>query len=73
MVVQAASVAIPLLEQHFFSDTNERINPKLALLAVLVLAASFPLIRQSLLLSDTVTNKFYHSKGYSCPGVNLDF
>ncbi len=69
MVLQVAAVAIPLVVAHVFSDSKPRERFPAALVAALVVAASFPMVYASVLLPDTIGDKFFHSKGYACPGV----
>ena len=72
--LQLAAAALPLIVATIFSEAeSEKSTPKskysaVSLASFLVLA-TVPLVRQSVLLSDTTTNKFYESRGYECPGV----
>ena len=66
LLIQAAVVAFPLVLARF-ADLADELALKFAAAAVVALAISFPLVWTPLLLSDTVTNKFFHSSAYSCP------
>ena len=67
IVLQLVCVAVPVIALH--ANPDERINYRFALVALLVAVISFPMVRQSLLLSDTATDKFFPSTGYLCSGV----
>jgi hypothetical protein len=67
-LLQAAIVAFPFVMIRFadLADNRARL---FALAAVPVLLVSFPAVWIPMLLSDTITNKFYHSGAYDCPGM----
>ena len=67
--LQLAAVAIPIAAVRVYSDSKGQSRIYAAMVAAFLVIASVPMVRASVLLSDTVQNKFYPSKGYECPGV----
>ena len=71
VVLQVAAVLIPFIALLVFPDPKEKPRILAAVVAVFLVVASTPLLRTSLLLSDTIPNKFFNSPGYQCPGVKF--
>jgi hypothetical protein len=67
--IQSVGVLAPLIATKFGSDAGAR--KKFAFGAILCMVLALPMVRTSMLLSDTVTDKFYPSAGYLCPGVRF--
>jgi hypothetical protein len=70
LVLQVVAIAMPLaVTDHAFGE-NEKIRPWVASLAVfLLVVATVPMARDSLLLADKILEKGYNSVGLQCPGV----
>jgi len=67
--IQSAGVLAPLIAIRFGGEGGG--SKKFIVAAMLCTTIALPMIRTSVLLSDTVNNKFYPSAGYLCPGVRL--
>ena len=69
VTIQTLAVAIPLIARNIYSESELKNRSFAAAVAVLLIIFSVPMVRDSILLSDTIANKFYESAGYKCPGV----
>jgi hypothetical protein len=69
VVVQVIAVAVPLTLLYVYSNPSDSVCLTFLLISVGLAGCSFPMVRQSLLFSDTALDKFFPSKGYACPGV----
>jgi hypothetical protein len=67
--IQSVGALAPLIAIKFGFEAGVR--KKFALGAILFTVLAIPMVRTSMLLSDTVTDKFYPSAGYLCPGVRF--
>jgi hypothetical protein len=67
--MQSAGVLAPLVVIKF--ELEAELGKRFAIAAIFCAVAALPMVRTSLLLSDTVTDKFYASPGYLCPGVRF--
>jgi membrane protein YdbS with pleckstrin-like domain len=68
--LQAVTVAIPIIAEYVYSDWDVKIRRKTVLVAAFMTLSIIPMARTPILLSDTINDKYYRSKGYECPGVN---
>lgn len=64
--MQCVGVLTPLIAIQFRPDAKT--SNKIVLASLLCAVLAFPMVRTSALLSDTITDKFYPSAGYRCPG-----
>lgn len=69
LTIQVAVVAAAGLLVRRDFDFSQPLRWRLAIGVLAATAISFILVREPLLLSDTITNKFANSGSYTCKGV----
>ena len=69
LTIQVAVVAAAGLLDRLDFDFSQPLRWRLAIGVLVATAFSFFLVRDPLLLSDTITNKFANSGSYTCKGV----
>jgi hypothetical protein len=66
--MQMLAIAAPIAVANSFSDQPNARNV-VAFLAAMVVLATIPMVQSSVLLPETIENKFFPAASYQCPGV----
>jgi hypothetical protein len=66
--IEILAIAAPMIAANIFSN-EPKVRHFAAFLAAMMVLATMPMVRTSVLLADTIEDKFFPSASYQCPGV----